>query len=114
VHLAEIEDAGEEGGLTPHTPLQVPHETQLVNTIGGQVERVARWPQVERRRDGCKRSDLFRSGAIAAVFTGKLHHDVAAHGVAGADDLLQPTLRDEVLDYRVHVAGEAGVVQRAG
>jgi len=58
--------------------------------------------------------DLLRSRVIAAVFARELHHDVATHGVAGAHDLLQPTLGDEVLDHRIHVAGEAGVVERAG
>ena len=106
----ELETAGKEAGLAAHAGLQGANEMPLVKPILVALDGVDAGGEIKRGTDGADAAKL-RRGSVAQ-FAGHLQDEIAAHGVAGEEDLRQRVLLDELEENGAEVGAQAGIVER--
>ena len=101
---------GKRLGLAAHAGLQGANEMPLVKAILRAGDGVDAGGEIERGTDSADAAKLRRGGV--AKFTGHLQDEIAAHGVAGEEDLRQRVLLDELEENGAEVGAQAGIVER--
>ena len=109
---AQIEAARRQLRLAAHAPLEVADEIPFVQHVAAPLQRLHAAREVHRRRNGADGPQ--DGGRLGAVVARQLQRNVAAQRVADDGNRGEAVERHQLLNDRLRVGGQSGVVEAGG